>query len=516
MQPVTTTGDSIFDTRIWVHNELHNKSLYVTVSPNPDFHLAEIYIGIASLVSGGLGMINSTSSFFALLRTLSFMRGSASLRDKIREELPRSSFKIPPGQRLNVHEILTRDFFDNILSKPFSTIAGFFGRETVTLIITDESLEHVAMFDASARNHYFADGAGVRLGEHERLDTGLHRWNTGGLPVGRNSSAPPSLLYMRNSLVLFYLSNPGKVIMYLHFNDSNGEFKLHRQENTNQASSAGVALTALQNNICVVGRHAIGNQMFALWDLEQAIPENTSVDAGTYRWLHVDIDGRPSATTIGDIVYVVAAENIKLPFAPFAPIAWAKFRADGKLLKLLGVSPAGLACAYQPAIHAYKGKLVMIFVHHESKALCLANSTDGEKWTLIHHNGLGVLAEPATSAGVALTVYKDRLYVFYRDATGAAIYYLWTEDGVNFKWPLGLRFPHASYFGLNLLGAPTASPMPGENNGIMVAGIRSAGKDFFGSENDSVEMVYEVLIPYEPGDERKDRRYLGDEDGPPH
>jgi hypothetical protein len=512
MQPVTTTVKSLFDTKIWVHNELRNKPLYVTVSPNPDYHLAEIYIGIASLVAGGIGIINSTSSFFTLLRTLSFMRGGASLRDKIRDELPRSSFRIPPGQSLDVHAILTSDFLGNILSRPFSTIAGLFGKKTVTLIITDESLEHVVMFNASSLNEYFADRFGVREGRYSRVDTGLNRWNTGGLPVGVNSSAPPSLVQMNGHLWLFYLSNPGKGIMFLPFEVDEGKFPPHLRIRTNQDSSAGVALTVLQDTLCVVGRHSIGEQMFGLWDPRRTIPDETSIDRGTYRWLHVDIDGRPSATTLGDIVYIVAAEVRRALGVKSATIAWAKFRADGKLL---GVSPVGLRCLYEPAIHAYKGKFVMVYVNHMSNALCLANSTDGEKWTVVHSNGFGILGQPATSAGVALTVYKDRLYVFYRDATGAAIYYLWTEDGVNFKWPRNIKFPHASYFGLNLLGAPTASPMPGENNGIMVAGIRSAGTNFLDVENDSVEMVYEVLIPYEPGDEDKDPSYLGDEDGRP-
>ena len=497
MQPVTTTGNSIFDTRIWVHNELPGKRLHVIVSPNPDYHLADIYVGIAKLINGGMGMITSTNSFFLLLRSLSFLSNGASLRKQIEAELPNISFVVPPHVQVDVFNAFTIHFLEELLKQPLTTLAGIFGGSTVTLIITDETLENVVMFNTATRKHYYANERGVS--ENPRNVHGdVHRWNAGGLPVGANSSVPPSIVQMNGRILLFYLSTRGNIIIRTEFSPESGRFKTHRgEELMNQASSAGMAPTVLQNKLCLVGRHAIGEQMFALWDPKQIIPDETSVDAGTYHWLHVDIEGRPSATTIGDIVYIVAAEVRRALGVTSATIAWAKFRADGKLL---GISPARLRCLYEPAIHAYKGKLVMVYVNHMSNALCLANSTDGEKWTVVHSDGLGVLAEPATSAGVALTVYKDRLYVFYRDHTGAAIYYLWTEDGVNFKWPRNIKFPHASYFGLNLLGAPTASPMPGENNGIMVAGIRSAGTNFLGIENDSVEMVFEVLIPYEPGD----------------
>ena len=229
----------------------------------------------------------------------------------------------------------------------------------------------------------------------------------------------------------------------------------------------------MQGNLCLVARDNKGDQMFSLWQADQPIP----FDAGR-TWMGPDIQGKPSATTMGDTTYAVAKHY------PGNAVMWASRRTDGHI----EWGNTMLNTAYSPSIHAYKDKLYLFFVRMDTKQICVAVSDNGRDWTELRND----LAY--TSAGVALTVYKNRLYVFYRDAGDQnGVFYMWTQDGSRFEEP-GHR-----YFGFDVASEPTASPMPGDN-GILVAGILTAKwriTDLW-DVPDEEAIIWTILMPWEP------------------
>ena len=130
---------------------------------------------------------------------------------------------------------------------------------------------------------------------------------------------------------------------------------------------------------------------------------------------------------------------------PGNAVMWAIRHTDGRTEH----GNTMLNTEYAPSIHAYKGKLYLFFTRMDTKEICVAVSDNGRNWREVR-NDLW-----RTSAGVALTVYKDRLYVFFRDRRGDGVFYMWTEDGSSFQLPRDV------YFGFDVEGEPTASPMPG-------------------------------------------------------
>lgn len=118
-----------------------------------------------------------------------------------------------------------------------------------------------------------------------------------------------------------------------------------------------------------------------------------------------------------------------------------------------------------PAIQAFKGKLYLFYTQPNTLKMSLAVSTNnGDSWQDV---SIGLVY--TTSAGVATTVYKDRMYVFYRDGNSGAngVFYIWTDDGSQF------HEPPDRYFGFDVVGEPAAATLPGDN-GIVVAGILKA------------------------------------------
>lgn len=474
----------IYDPRIVVSNKLE-KNIHVIVTPNQDWVMAEIYMGFASLVSGGMALANTSGSFLLLLRSLSFVKTLDDTAKKIRGILPESSITIRPGQAVEVFHAL-KSFSEKWVLSP-SGFVSLFGGSQYTLTIVDEDLENSVMFNSGLGAAYYVGRRGVGLP--------IHYWNGGAMPAGLSSSASPSLIRLNNQMLLLYRHDRGRAIFISEFKD--GHFVRLGRGVLNQDTSEVVAVTMMRDKLCVVARHNEGEQLFALWDRNQTIPFDTSLANGTRKWLGVDVTGPPSATTVGDNTYIVAGSSHGISGAKYALIKWAIFQADGTIER----GGTNLGCLYAPTIHAFKGQLYMVYANMK-REICLAVSTDGRTWQDRSTVHLG-----KTSSAVALTVYNDRLYLFYRDGSGNGVFYAWTEDGKSFK----SAPKDYIYFGFDVEGAPTASPMPGDNNGIMVAGIAPPNSRFFVPkflEDDAEVVAWTIMQPYEPGNEAQDEQEL--------
>jgi hypothetical protein len=445
---------------IWVENRLPNKAVHVIITPNQDYVLAELLVGFVGLGSGALGIVKTASDLVRVLRLLSLMRNAKDIIDKLKNVIPKSAITIRPNQRMEAHNGWFSDP-DRFL-KPLSTLAEMFGGKTRTITITDEDFKNTVQFDTEVDKQYFVNETGV--------DPPMHYWNGGYMVSGLLSSAPPSLIRMEQMLMA-YRDTKGDRIYLAELKDG---FWNHKDRGwINSDAKQGIGVTSMKGNLCLVARDHKGDQMFSLWEPDQTIP----FDAGR-TWMGPDIQGKPSATTIGDTTYAVAKHY------PGNAVMWAIRRADGHI----EWGNTNLNTAYSPSIHAYKGKLYLFFSRMDTKRICVAVSDNGSDWSEVRND----LAP--TSAGVALTVYKDRLYVFYRDeGDHNGVFYMWTTDGSRFQEPSN------RYFGFDVAGEPTASPMPGDN-GIMVAGILTAKwriTDLWDvPENEA--MIWTILMPWEP------------------
>jgi len=76
---------------------------------------------------------------------------------------------------------------------------------------------------------------------------------------------------------------------------------------------------------------------------------------------------------------------------------------------------------------------------------------------------------------------------------------MWTENSTDFFEPPSVK----KYFGFDVVGEPTAAPVPGENNGIMIAGIQTAQRTLLDPFPTDVAVSWTILIPYEQGRKRK-------------
>jgi len=451
----------VLDTRIWVENRRRDKAIYVMVVPNEDYQFAELLIAFASLGSSALDMVKTATDLVLLLRTLSLAKNAKAVIDKLKDVIPESSITIRPGQVGEVYNALLNDPLKWM--KP-TGIVELFGGKAVTLIITDEDFKNTVKFNTELNKSYHADETGVW--------PPMHYWNGGHIVSGLLSSVSPSLIRIgENDMRMAYRDNKGDRIYIGEFIE--GRWRKMGRGYVQGDTKEALGVTMMRGNMCIVGRDYKGDQMFSLWQSDKQVPFDPPVT-----WMGVDIQGKPSATTVGDTTYIVAKHY------PGNAVMWAIRQADGHTAH----GNTMLNTVHPPAIHSFKGKLYMVFTRMDTWQMCVAVSEDGRTWKEVRND------LPRTSAGVALTVYKNRLYVFYRDGVGNGIFYMWTEDGSSFNYPANL------YFGLDAASEPTASPMPGDNNGILVAGLLPAEWKFSDptSSPKSEAIVWTILMPWEP------------------
>jgi hypothetical protein len=451
----------VLDTRIWVENRLRDKAIHVIITPNEDYQLAELLMAFASLGSSALDFVKTASDLVLLLRTLSLAKNAKAVIDKLKGVIPECSITIPPRQVREVYDALRND---PLKWTKASGIVELFGGKTVTLIITDEDFKNTVKFNTELNKSYHADETGVW--------PPMHYWNGGHIASGLLSSVSPSLIRMgENDMLVAYRDHKGDRIYIGEFIE--GRWRKKGRGYVQGDTKEAVGVTMMRGNMCLVGRDYKGDQMFSLWQSDRQVPFDPPVT-----WMGVDIQGKPSATTANDTTYIVAKHY------PGNAVMWAIRQADGHT----AYGNTMLNTVHPPSIHEYKGMLYLFFTRMDTWQICVAVSDDGQHWREVRND------LPRTSAGVALTVYKDRLYVFFRDGVGNGVFYMWTEDGSKFNYPANL------YFGLDVASEPTASPMPGGNNGIMVAGLLPAEWRIADPTSfpDSEAIVWTILMPWEP------------------
>jgi hypothetical protein len=461
MEKLDGTWPPIVNPRILVQNRLRDKAIHVIILPNEDYQLAEVLVAFSSIGSSALSMVKTANDLVLVLRTLSLIKNAKAVIDKLKDVIPKSSITLLPGQQREVYNALLQD---PLLWLNPTGIIGLFGGETFTIIITDEDFKNTVKFNTGLAAEYTVDETGVA--------PPMHYWNSGYVVSGLRSSAPPSLTRIgQNDMLMAYRDSKGERIFMAEFKD--GHWASKGRGWINADSKQGIGATVMQGNLCLVARHGKGDQMFSLWQSDQEIPFGASM-----KWMGPDIQGKPSATTVGNTTYAVAKHY------PGNAVMWAIRHADGRT----DHGNTMLNTEYPPSIHAYKGKLYLFFTRMDNRNICVAVSDDGRNWREVHND------LRRTSAGVALTVYKDRLYVIFRDGDGNGVFYMWTEDGSNF------RRPRDEYFGFDVAGEPTASPMPGDDNGIMIAGILPAEWSISApwSFPDAEAIIWTILMPSEP------------------
>jgi DNA-binding protein HU-beta len=463
LPPVAATGLPILNPTLYLHNRLRNKSVYVIISPNPDYVLADLYIGFASLASGAIGMIKTTSDLFLVLRTLSLIKNSKNVIDNLKGVIPRSSMMVRPNERREVYNAYLSDPL--MWTKP-TGIINLFGGKGFTMLVIDEDFQNAVMFNTQLNKEYYVNETGV--------GNPMHFWNSGHMRTGLKSSAPPSLIQMNNEMLLIYRDYSGRRIYIARYEE--GKFTNKGRGWIRQDSNQSIGVSGMRGNLLMVARDPTGDQMFSLWEANQEIP----FDAGI-RWMGPDIKGKPSATTIGGTTYMVAKHKGNA-------VMWAILNEHGGT----EYGNTGMNTEHSPSIHAYKGKLYVVFSRMDTRQMVIASSTDGKKWTEIRND------LPKTSSGPALTIYKDKLYIIYRDGSGNGVFYMWTEDGIHFKQP------RDHYFGFDVASEPTASPLPGDNSGIMIAGILPTEWNIMDPFNfpTAEEMIWTILVPEGTGPDK--------------
>lgn len=451
----------IFDPYLYVDNRLSDKAVHVIITPNEDYVLAELLIGFAGIGSGALGIVKTASDLVLVLRTLSLIKNAKEVIDKLKGVIPKSSITIPPRRRREVYNAMLKDPL--MWTKP-TGIAGLFGGKTLTIIITDEDFKNTVKFNTALGHDYYVDETGVA--------PPMHFWNGGHVASGLLSSASPSLIRMgENDMLMAYRHHKGERIYIAEFKE--GRWGHKGRGWISGDSKEAIGTTMMRGNLCLVGRDYKGDQMFSLWQSDKQVPSDPPVT-----WMGPDIQKKPSATTVGDETYVVAKHY------PGNAVMWAIRHADGRTEH----GNTMLNTQHAPSIHSFRGKLYLFFTRMDTRQICVAVSDDGRTWKELLND------LPRTSAGVALTVYKDRLYVIYRDGYGDGVFYMWTEDGSHFKHPRDL------YFGFDVDSEPTASPMPGGNHGIMIAGILPTAWHVADPFNfpDAEAIIWTILMPEDP------------------
>jgi len=95
---------------------------------------------------------------------------------------------------------------------------------------------------------------------------------------------------------------------------------------------------------------------------------------------------------------------------------WSSRRTDGHI----EWGNTMLTTWHSPSIQAFKGKRYLFYTESNQMLHMAVYNNATKKW-----DPASVWLS-ATSAPVTLTVYKDRMYVFYRDAGGNGMFYMWT------------------------------------------------------------------------------------------
>jgi hypothetical protein len=452
----------IVEPYIWVQNQL-SKKVYVVIVPNEDYVLAEILLGFANIGSSALGIVKTASDLVLVLRTLSLLKNAKEVIDKLNGVLPKSSITIHPHQEAEVYNAYLKDPL--MWTKP-TGIAALFGGSTLTMIITDEDFKNTVKFNTRLDSRYVVNETGV--------SPPMHYWNGGHVVTGLLSSASPSLIRMTkngtNEMLMAYKHSAGTRIFLAEF--INGRWRNQGRGYISADTRQALGVTSMKENLCLVGRDFNGDQMWSLWQKDRQVPWDAPCT-----WMGADIEGKPSATTVGDTTYIVAKHF------PGNAVMWAIRHSDGRTER----GNTMLNTAYSPSIHAYKGKLYLFLTRMDTLQMCVAASDDGRKWKEVRND------LPRTSAGVALTIYKERLYVIYRDGSGNGVFYMWTTDGSQFE------HPEHRYFGFDVHSEPTASPMP-DDRGILIAGILTAEWRFADPTNfpNSEAIIWTILMPEEP------------------
>lgn len=446
---------------IYLTNNLtrQHKSVHVMVMPNEDFVFAELLVSFVGVGSSAIGMIKTASDLVRVIRILSLLNNARNIIDKLKEVMPNSSVTLHPGERLNVYDA----WFKNTerFTTPVTAAFEMFGGKTRTLIITDEDFKNTVKFNTAVHTEYTVTEKGV--------ESPMHYWNGGHITSGLLSSMAPSLTAMGNDMLMAYRHNRGDRIFVAELKDGYWDHKDRGWINVD--SSEAIAATTLQGNLALVARDHTGVQMYSLWQSDHAVPFDDHE-----RYLGPDIQWKPSVTSMGDTIYAVGKHY------PGNAVMWASRSAGGQIKNGNTLHNTNLP----PTIQAFKGKLYVFYTRPNTLQLCMAvSSNNGDSWQEVSdHVGY-------TSAGVATTIYKDRMYVFYRDDRGNGVFYKWTDDGSSF------HEPPERYFGFDVAGEPTVAAIPGKDE-IMVAGILEAEKHLSDLEPPRSEaIIWTVLKPHE-------------------
>src|SRR5262245_44888403 len=94
---------------VFIQNQLPDKKLYVMVTPNPDWVLADLLVSFVGIGSSALGIVKTASDLVRVLRTLSLIRNLQDVMAKLRTTIPQSSIIVPPRARVEVYNAYFSD-----------------------------------------------------------------------------------------------------------------------------------------------------------------------------------------------------------------------------------------------------------------------------------------------------------------------------------------------------------------------------------------------------------------------
>jgi hypothetical protein len=446
--------------KIYVTNGLR-KAVHVMIMPNPDYVFADILVSFVGMGSSVISIVKTASDLVRLIRILRLLRNAREIIDKLNQAIPGSSVRIPPGGRVEVYNAWFSD--KERFLKPASTIFEMFGGQTRTLIVMDEDFKNTVKFDTAVNKNYTVNETGV--------EPPMHYWNGGHIISGLLSSANPSVVRMGDEMLMAYRDSKGQRIYLAELKEG---YWNHKDRGwVNNDSEEAIAVTLLDGKLALVGRENRRDQMFSLWQSDKPLPLDAPLT-----FMGPDIQAKPSVTTLGDTMYAVAKHF------PGNAVMWSSRRTDGRI----EWGNTMLTTWHSPSIQAFKGKLYLFYTESNKMLHMAVYNNATKKWDPVS------VWLSATSAQVALTIYKDRMYVFYRDAVGNGVFYMWTNDGSNF-----LEAPDR-YFAFDYVASdPTAAAMPGDT-GILVAGILKSEKkpsDLIDPTKDEA-IIWTILNPYEP------------------
>ncbi len=291
-------------------------------------------------------------------------------------------------------------------------------------------------------------------------------WNGGRTNTGRQSNLAPTLVLQNDRLLMLYKDDSGKRIYITEF--AEGNFRNLQHGFLHHDSSTGISAAVWHEKLIIAGRDATGKQMYCLFSNDKEIRH---IGEFGLRWMGQDINSAPAIAVKNNEIFAVGKNG------KGNEIVWVNMNNDRHTW-----GQTAYNSLYPPAIQTFRGEVYMAYVDTLNKNIDLAIHTNGA-WKRITSVGY------KTSAGPALVVYKDRLYIIFRDVTGNAIFYIWTDDCKTFK-----QSRDGVYTGLDgIHRAVAAAPLPGGNNGIMIAGIMVTTGIF----SNTHDIVWKILMPYE-------------------